>query len=324
MKLNIPETNVDRERATEKSSATSGAKTDFDTPIREAGQRRSSFGKYLQEISTENLLSPDQEVELAGLIEEGDEIARETMIKSNLRLVVKIARDYENFGLPLLDLINEGNMGLMRAVEKFDPDKGAKFSTYSSFWIKQSIKRALANQSKTIRLPVHLVDKIYHMRKAQLRLHEELGREPNDMELAEELGLKLSQIRRMRRASMRPASLDAPIGDEDTNRLADIVKDEKARDPFETLEFDTSSLLVQELLPKLPEREIRILGLRFGLNGEERLTLEEIGEIFGVTRERIRQLQNNALRKLRKMIEEKDKPSKEAQERMDMIEARAA
>lgn len=298
--------------------------SEFDKPFTEPGTRRSPFGKYLQDISSEGLLTIDEEVTLAHRISQGDEEARQKMIKGNLRLVVKIARDYENFGLPILDLINEGNMGLMRAAEKFDPEKGAKFSTYSSFWIKQSIKRALANQSKTIRLPVHLVDKIYHMRKAQLRLHELLGREPNDQELADEMGFKLSQIRRMRRASMRPASLDAPIGDEDTNRLADIVRDDKAKDPFENLEFDSSSTLVRDLIPRLPEREIRILELRFGLNGEDRLTLEDIGEMFGVTRERIRQLQNNALKKLRKMIQELDQPSEEAQDRIEAIQSAAA
>ena len=279
----------------------------------------SSIRVYMREIVKTDLISPEKEIELADRIRDGDESAREHMIKANLRLVVKIARDYSNYGVPMADLISEGNIGLMKAVEKFDPAKGGKLSTYASWWIKQSIKRALANQSKTIRLPVHLVDKIYHMRKAQLRLQELLGREPNDQELADEMGFKLSQIRRMRRASMRPASLDAPIGDEDTNRLADIVRDDKAKDPFENLEFDSSSTLVRDLIPRLPEREIRILELRFGLNGEDRLTLEDIGEMFGVTRERIRQLQNNALKKLRKMIQELDQPSEEAQDRIEAI-----
>jgi RNA polymerase primary sigma factor len=225
------------------------------------------------------------------------------MIKANLRLVVKIARDYEGIGLPLLDLISEGNIGLMKAVERFDPSKGGKLSTYGSWWIKQSIKRALANQSKTIRLPVHLVDKISKMRRAAMRLQEELGREPSDEELAEELDLAPARIRMMRRASIRPASLDAPIGDDDSNNFSEIVQDESAATPYEDLEEKTVTKMLREMVTTLDPREETILRYRFGLDGGPERTLEEVGQKFGVTRERIRQIQNIALRKLRKMIE---------------------
>ncbi len=190
---------------------------------------------YLREIGQVKLLTPQEEIELAARIKKGDKKAREQMIKANLRLVVKIARDYEGIGLPLLDLISEGNIGLMKAVERFDPAKGGKLSTYGSWWIKQSIKRALANQSKTIRLPVHLVDKISKMRRTAMRLQEELGREPTDEELGEELGITASRVAQMRMAAIRPASLDAPIGDEDSNNFAEVVQDESADTPYEQL-----------------------------------------------------------------------------------------
>ena len=225
------------------------------------------------------------------------------MIKANLRLVVKIARDYEGIGLPLLDLISEGNIGLMKAVERFDPSKGGKLSTYGSWWIKQSIKRALANQSKTIRLPVHLVDKISKMRRVAMRLQEELGREPTDEELGEELGITRARVAQMRLAAIRPASLDAPIGDEDSNNFAEVVQDENADTPYEMLEDKTVTGMLQEMVTKLDPREATIVRYRFGLDGGSEKTLEEVGEKFGVTRERVRQIQNIALRKLRKMIE---------------------
>src|SRR4249920_1513665 len=182
-----------------------------------ADDSETSFKIYLREIIQTPLLTAQQEIELAARIKKGDQKARAWMIKANLRLVVKIAHDYENFGLPLLDLISEGNIGLMKAVERFDPAKGGKLSTYGSWWIKQSIKRALANQSKTIRLPVHLVDKISKMGRTAMKLQEVLGREPTDEELGEELGITASRVSQMRMAAIRPASLDAPIGDEDSN-----------------------------------------------------------------------------------------------------------
>jgi RNA polymerase primary sigma factor len=258
---------------------------------------------YLREIGQVKLLTPQEEIDLAGRIKKGDKKAREQMIKANLRLVVKIAHDYENFGLPLLDLINEGNIGLMKAVERFDPAKGGKLSTYGSWWIKQSIKRALANQSKTIRLPVHLVDKISKMRRTALKLQEVFGREPTDEELAEELGMPASRVAQMRTAAIRPASLDAPIGDEDSNNFAEVVQDENADSPYQQLEDKTVTKMLREMVKTLDTRESTILQYRFGLDGGSEKTLEEVGEKFGVTRERVRQIQNIALTKLRKMIE---------------------
>jgi RNA polymerase primary sigma factor len=258
---------------------------------------------YLREIGQVKLLTPAEEIQLAARIKRGDKKARELMIKANLRLVVKIARDYEGIGLPLLDLISEGNIGLMKAVERFDPAKGGKLSTYGSWWIKQSIKRALANQSKTIRLPVHLVDKISKMRRTALRLQEEFGREPTDEELGEELGITASRVAQMRMAAIRPASLDAPIGDEDSNNFAEVVQDESADTPYQQLEGKTITKMLQEMVKTLDNREATILRARFGLDGGTQKTLEEVGAKFGVTRERVRQIQNIALKKLRRMIE---------------------
>jgi RNA polymerase primary sigma factor len=267
----------------------------------------SAIKLYLHEIGQVKLLTPQEEIELAARIKKGDKKAREHMIKANLRLVVKIARDYEGIGLPLLDLISEGNIGLMKAVERFDPAKGGKLSTYGSWWIKQSIKRALANQSKTIRLPVHLVDKISKMRRMGVKLQEALGREPTDDELADELGTTAARVTQMRTASIRPASLDAPVSDDDSNDFSEIVMDEHAVNPYEELEDKTVTGMLQDMVKHLDDREATILRYRFGLDGGKEKTLEEVGAKFGVTRERVRQIQNLALHKLRKMIEKLEK-----------------
>jgi RNA polymerase primary sigma factor len=265
-----------------------------------------SLRMYLREISETPLLTPEEEVELAGRIQRGDAEAREHMIKANLRLVVKIAKDFDGMGLPLLDMINEGNMGLMRAVERFDPTKGAKLSTYAAWWIKQSIKRGLANQGKTIRLPVHLVDRVSKIRRTAMKLHEELEREPTDAEVAEVLGMTAERVTELIQASYRPASLDAPLGDDDDTRVADIVKDENATTAYQDLEATTRQDLVRELVDELDPRELTIISYRFGLDGGPERTLEEVGQKFGVTRERIRQIQNVALNKLRKKIEKRE------------------
>jgi len=278
----------------------------FSQPIPADYEARTAFSLYLREVGQTKLLTPQEEIELAALIKAGDEAARERMIKSNLRLVVKIARDYEDFGLPLLDLINEGNIGLMKAVERFDPAKGAKFSTYSSWWIKQSIKRALANQSKTIRLPVHMVDKISKMRRVVTKLTELLGHEPSDEEVGEEMGMKTRRVRLMRISAMRPTSLDQPIGEDESNVMGDIVQDDRAVNAYEDLEKKTMTAMITELVTHLDTREATILRYRFGLDGGKEKTLEQVGKKFGVTRERIRQLQNSALLKLRKMMEQAD------------------
>jgi RNA polymerase primary sigma factor len=263
----------------------------------------SAFHLYVREIGETKLLTPKEEVELAKRIQKGDAKAREHMIKANLRLVVKIARDYEGYGLPLLDLINEGNIGLMRAVEKFDPKKGAKLSTYAAWWIKQSIRRALSDQSKTIRIPVHATDKLLHIRRTAVKLEEELGREPTAEEIGVELDIPAKQVRELQTAAIRPASLDAPLGDDETSRIADIIADERATTPYEDLEEKTNADLVRKIIGILDPREMTILRYRFGLDGGGEKTLEEVGEKFGVTRERIRQIQNVALKKLRRRIE---------------------
>lgn len=267
-------------------------------------ETRTALDLYLREVGKVKLLTPQEEVTLAARIKKGSAAAREQMIKANLRLVVKIAKDYEHIGLPLLDLINEGNIGLMKAVERFDPAKGAKLSTYSSWWIRQQMRRALADQAKTIRLPVHVMDKIYHLGQAEMRLRELLGREATDQELAEELDITPTRVNELRVAAIRPASLEAPIGDDDTSRLADVVKDENAENPYDELEEKADVERVRELIERLPAREARILRLRFGLDSGNAKTLEQVGEKFGLTRERIRQLQAIALTKLRRMLEE--------------------
>lgn len=259
---------------------------------------------YLREIGATDLLTPQNEVRIAGLVKKGDKGARETMIKANLRLVVKIAREYDGLGMPLLDLINEGNLGLMKAVERFDPAKGAKFSTYSSWWIKQSIRRALASQGKTIRLPTHVADKIYNLYLVENRLQGTLGRKPTEEELAQELGTTSERVAKLRVASFRPVSLDMKIGDDDDcGCLGDVIPDEGAANPSDQMEHSTTLEIVGGFFEKLNSVERRILQRRFGLNGESEQTFGEIGKEFGLTGERVRQIQNFALRKLRQMLD---------------------
>jgi RNA polymerase primary sigma factor len=273
---------------------------------RDRWESASAIHLYMREVGSVPLLTVEEEVELAARIQAGDENARQHMIRANLRLVVKIAREYDGLGLPLLDLINEGNIGLMRAVEKFDPSKGAKFSTYSSWWIKQAVRRAIANQAKTIRLPSHVIDKLCRLRRTALDMQEELGREPSDEELAEEAGLPLRKVKSMRLAAIRPLSLEMPLGEGDTGRVADIVADERAEAPFQSLDDQTVTEILGDLMKRLDAREAGILRYRFGLDGGEERTLEEVGQQFGVTRERIRQLQNVALAKLRRWMEQRE------------------
>jgi RNA polymerase primary sigma factor len=264
------------------------------------------LNRYLREIGRFPRLTPQQEIELAAKIKRGDAEAREQMINSNLRLVVTIAHDYANLGLPLLDLISEGNIGLTKAVERFEPGKGAKLSTYAMWWIKQSIKRALANQSKTIRLPVHLVDKVAKVRRVSLQMSDELGREPTDDELGEEIGITSEKVARLRTVGIRPTSLDAPIGEDDSTKFGEVVGDEDAQTPFELLRDESLRGEVDGLIAVLDSREKKIISQRFGLDGGKPKTLEDVSKGFGVTRERIRQLQNIALAKLRRALSKRE------------------
>jgi RNA polymerase primary sigma factor len=264
---------------------------------------------YFREIGQVDLLTPQQEIDLAARIKKGDREARTVMIKANLRLVIKIAHDYAHLGLPLLDLVSEGNIGLMKAVERFDPAKGGKLSTYAAWWIKQAIKRALANQSKTIRLPVHLVEKISKMNRVASQMSEELGREPTDDELADEIGLPSRTVSQLKTASVRPTSLNAPISQDDSTEFGDLVGDEDARTPFESLRDKNLRDQLADVLEFLDAREHAIIRQRYGLDGARPKTLEEVGKKLGVTRERIRQIQNIALAKLRQALSKKETPT---------------
>ena len=266
-------------------------------------QSDGALNNYLREVGRVPLLTPDEEIDLGRRIRNGDAAARERMIHANLRLVVTIARDYVNFGLPLLDLISEGNIGLMRAIGRFDPEKGSKFSTYASWWIKCAIKRALINQSKTIRLPAQIVDRITRMRRISAQVRNELGREPTDEELAEELGIPNKKITRLKALGLRPASLDAPVSDEEQTPLCENIPDERSLTPFEFLREKDFSEEIDHLLETLNEREITIISHRFGLNGTSAKPLWQVGELIGVTHERVRRLELTALAKMRRRVE---------------------
>jgi RNA polymerase primary sigma factor len=256
-----------------------------------SNESESSLKVYLREIAKTPLLSVEEETALAERVMRGDEEARSQMITANLRLVVKIAQDYASYGLPVTDLISEGNIGLMKAVERFDPNRGGKLSTYAAWWIKQSIKRALANQSKTIRLPVHMVDKIAKVRRIGMLLAEALGREPTDAELADEVGLPRHKLAMIKLASQRPTSLDAPVNEGESTEYSEVIGDERATSPLDALADKNLHGELVGLLGLLDDRERRIIDVRFGLSGSKPMTLEEVGTLFGVTRERIRQLQ---------------------------------
>ena len=256
---------------------------------------------YLKEIGRENLLKPEEEPELAKRILAGDKEAKDKLISSNLRLVVNIAKHYVGRGMQLLDLIQEGNLGLMKAVEKFDYTKGFKFSTYATWWIRQAITRAIADQARTIRIPVHMVETINKITRAQRQLVQELGREPTAEEISQKLGgiLTPEKIRDIQRIAIEPISLETPIGEEDDSHLGDFIED---KDTISPSEHTTKVLLSQQLdkiLEDLTDRERKVIRLRYGLDNNQPLTLEEVGKQFGVTRERIRQIEAKAIRKLR-------------------------
>jgi RNA polymerase primary sigma factor len=262
---------------------------------------------YLREIGQTDLLTPQDEIRLAARIKKGDQEATQLMIRANLRLVVKIAHDYARYGLPLLDLISEGNIGLMKAVTRFDPKKGGKLSTYAAWWIKQAIKRALANQSKTIRLPAHLVDKISRMRRTEHALAEKLGRDPTTDELAHEMKVPTSVIGHWQTVSLKPASLDAPIGEDDSSEFGEIVGDDRAKTPFDEINDRQVKDEIEGLLDQLDKRARDILKYRYGLRGARVETLEDVGKRFKITRERVRQIQNSAIARLREMMENNER-----------------
>ena len=268
---------------------------------------RSPLRYYLDQIGKTPLLTAEQEVSLARRIQKGDDAARQAMIQANLRLVVRIARDYEDFGLPFMDLISEGNLGLIKAVERFDPDKGGKLSTYAAWWIKQSIKRALATHGRSLRLPVHMVDRIAAMRRVIQRLTAELGREPTNDELSMVMEIPVTKIAHLKTLANRSASLDAPVGEEGDATLGDLVKDEGAENPYESLRSKSDRSDIDDLLGGLEPREAEIIRLRFGLNGDIPMTLEQVGVRFKLTRERVRQLEHLALMHLRRSMAEKER-----------------
>lgn len=261
-----------------------------------------AFHLYLREIGSLPLLTREEEIDLARRARRKDAAAREALIKGNLRLVVKIARDYENMGLPLLDLIAEGNIGLMKAVDRFNPERGTKLSVYASFWIKQSVRRALGNQSRTIRVPIHVHGKLAGLDRATRRLQELLGRAPTDAELAHEAGVPAARLAKLRLAALTQTSLDAPLGEESDASLADVVPDERAGTPYEHLAGETLRELLREFLGELGEREAYVLRLRYGLDDGEELTLDEVGARLKLTRERVRQIQAAAIKKLNRWI----------------------
>jgi RNA polymerase primary sigma factor len=270
------------------------------------GNKNDTMKVYMGEIAQIPLVNKKEEAELAEAIHSTDpdrhEDARTTLIKANLRLVVKIAHDFKGLGLPLLDLISEGNIGLMRAVEKFDPAKGAKFSSYAAWWIKQSMRRALANQSRTIRIPVQSAGKINKIKTVRMRLTEELGREPSDAEIAEHLEFSERTVSGLRLADLRTISLHDPIQQGEEGEFQDIIPDRHAMTPDQIIGDIESVFRLMDLLDKLDERERKILEMRFGLRGGKTLTLEEVSQQIGRTRERVRQIQNQALSKLKQLL----------------------
>jgi RNA polymerase primary sigma factor len=262
-----------------------------------------SLRLYLREIGKVPLLTADQEVYLAKRIERGDMAAKTHMIEANLRLVVSIAKSYLGRGLSFLDLIQEGSLGLIRAVEKFDYRKGYKFSTYATWWIRQAVTRAIADKARTIRIPVHMVEKLNKVVHIERQLVQRLGREPQPEEIALELEITTEEVREILRMAQLPVSLEKPIGEEEESELGDFVQDEQAESPFDTASLQLRREDIDKALDSLPERERKVIELRFGLTGSQPCTLEEVGRAFGVTRERIRQIENNTLKRLETLPE---------------------
>jgi RNA polymerase primary sigma factor len=262
-----------------------------------------SLRLYLRSIGRVELLTANQEIELAQRIERGDMAAKRHMVEANLRLVVSIAKGYLGRGLGFLDLIQEGSLGLIRAVEKFDYRRGYKFSTYATWWIRQAVTRAIADKARTIRIPVHMVEKLNRVAHVERQLVQRLGREPEPAEIAKEMQVSVREVRDILRVAQMPVSLEKPVGDEDESELGDFVADETTEEPFETATESLQREDIQRALDALPQRERQVIELRYGLRGHEPLTLEEVGRAFGVTRERVRQIENNTLKKLKQLPE---------------------
>jgi RNA polymerase primary sigma factor len=262
-----------------------------------------SLRLYLRSIGRVELLTAGEEIALAKRIEKGDMSAKRHMVEANLRLVVSIAKGYLGRGLSFLDLIQEGSLGLIRAVEKFDYRRGYKFSTYATWWIRQAVTRAIADKARTIRIPVHMVEKLNRVTHVERQLVQRLGREPEPHEIAAELKCTVREVRDILRVAQMPVSLEKPIGDEEESELGDFVADETIEEPFEAATENLQREDIQKALDSLPERERQVIELRYGLRGHEPLTLEEVGRAFGVTRERVRQIENNTLKKLKQLPE---------------------
>jgi RNA polymerase primary sigma factor len=262
-----------------------------------------SLQLFLKDIGKVRLLTAQEEVDLAKRIERGDLDAKQKMVESNLRLVVSIAKNYRNQGLPFLDLIQEGTLGLVRAAEKFDYRKGFKFSTYATWWIRQAIARALADKARTIRIPVHVVEKLNKIGRAERKLVTELGREPTPEEIADVTGIEPDEVDSIKRSAQAPVSLEKPVGDEEESEFGQFIADERAESPYERAAEMLTKEALREALENLSYRERRVLELRYGLGGEHPRTLDEVGRTFNVTRERIRQIENQSLKKLQSLAE---------------------
>jgi RNA polymerase primary sigma factor len=288
------ETEATGKRGRRRKQATLDLKPDMTTD---------SLQLFLKDIGKVRLLTAQEEVDLAKRIERGDLDAKQKMVESNLRLVVSIAKNYRNQGLPFLDLIQEGTLGLVRAAEKFDYRKGFKFSTYATWWIRQAIARALADKARTIRIPVHVVEKLNKIGRAERKLVTELGREPTPEEIADVTGIEPEEVDSIKRSAQAPVSLEKPVGDEEESEFGQFIADEKAESPYERAADILTKEALREALENLSYRERRVLELRYGLGGEHPRTLDEVGRTFNVTRERIRQIENQSLKKLQSLAE---------------------